>query len=115
MPATHLARDPERAQRHLDQIRRAQIRDQQQRELNGARRTLDRLKAEQDRRERLGPWRDMARDGELTVLVRDTEQRIREYEALIETEHAFNLEPSPLPGLDVDPSARRGLPPSWRL
>jgi hypothetical protein len=114
MATTHLARDPARAQRHLDQIRTEQIHDQQHRELNGIRRTLDRLRNEQDRRERLGPWRDMTRDGQLTTLIAHTEQRLREAEAWINTEHAFGLDPEPLPR-DADPSYRRGLPPSWKL
>jgi hypothetical protein len=114
MATTHLARDPARAQRHLADIYDRQIRDQQQRELAGIRRTLDKLRDEQDRRERLSPWRDMTRDGQLTVLIRDTEQRLREAEAWIDTERACGFDPEPLPR-DADPSYRRGQPPAWYL
>jgi hypothetical protein len=113
MATTHLARDPSRAQRHLADVYERQIRDQQQRELAGIHRTLDKLRDEQDRRERLSPWRDRTRDGQLTVLIRDTEQRLIEAEAWIDTERAVGLDPAPLPRVG-DPSYRPG-PPAWKL
>jgi hypothetical protein len=111
---THLARDPARAQRHLADVYEREIRDQQQRELAGIHRSLDRLRNEQDRRERLGPWRDRSRDGQLTTLVATWEQRLREAQACIDVERAVGLDPTPLPR-DYDPSYRRGLPPAWKL
>jgi hypothetical protein len=113
---TRLARDPVRAQRHLDQARTAAIHEQRARELNGAYRTLDRLKAEYDQRpERFGPYRDRTRDGQLTSLIATWEQRIRDLEGIVETERLFNLPPDPFPPPDPVRPGRNGGPPAWKL
>jgi hypothetical protein len=104
----------ERAQRHLSDVLEQAIRDEQHRELSAVRRTLDKLKSEQDQRERLSPWRDRTRDGQLVSLIAKTEQRLLQAEACIDIERSLGLDPVPLPR-DVDPSYRRGLPPSWKL
>ena len=110
MTTTHSSR----GQRHLANIRRETIHDQRRREVAGAHRTLDRLRAEQDRLS-ANPWdsRTPARNGQLVVAIRDAEDRIRRLNAEAEVEHVFGLEP--VPAAAPEPVSRRGFPPAWKL
>jgi hypothetical protein len=107
-----------RGARHLADLRREAVREQQERDIASAHRTLDRLEAEQDRLTAMGWARTEPQNrrlGTLTTLITDQRQRITDLERLQETERVFRLEPQPLPAAVTPNGSRRGLPPSWYL
>jgi hypothetical protein len=103
-----------RGERHLANILREDIHDQQRRALASAHRTLDRLKAEQDRLSEQ-PWHRPERRGQLVALIRDATQHIAELQACAEVERIWGLEPIAPAAAVVPSGSRRGYPPSWKL
>jgi hypothetical protein len=103
-----------RGARHLANVLTEDIHDQQRRALASAHRSLDALKAEQDRLSEL-PWHRPERRGQLVALIRDAEQRITQLTQEAWVERAFSLEPiAPAPPVAANGS-RRGMPPAWYL
>jgi hypothetical protein len=104
-----------RGQRHLEATLFEAVHEEQRRALANAYRTLDRLKDEQHRLSEQ-PWTPRPeRRGQLVVLVRDAEQRVRELVANAEVERMFGLPPIPPAPAVVANGSSRGLPPAWYL
>ena len=103
-----------RGQRHLENIRREDIHDQQRRALASAHRTLDRLKNERDQLSEQ-PWHRPERRGQLVVLIRDAEQHIAELTACQEVERLWGMEPLPPSPVVELSGSRRVFPPAWQL
>jgi hypothetical protein len=109
---------PSRGQRHLDQIRREAIHEQQRQALAAAHRRIQNLETTADQLTALGWNRTEAQSkrlGATVSLLAQARDHLADLERQQHTERALGLEPQPPPAAIAPNGSRRGLPPDWWL